>query len=74
MLKERVDHQMFNTPAETKLSEKFKSFYDRTGQSLRREVMTDARKVTNDKTVAEIAERLHQAANRVHRLGAGVER
>ncbi|PLX76741.1 MAG: hypothetical protein C0607_03505 [Azoarcus sp.] len=74
MLKERVEHQVFNTPAETNLSEQFKGFYDRTGQSLRREVMTDARKVTTDKTVAEIAERLHEARDRVQRLRAGAER
>lgn len=74
MLKERVEHQVFHTPADTKLSEQFKTFYDRTGQSLRREVMTDARKVTNDKTVAEIAERLHEARERVQRMRGGLDR
>lgn len=74
MLKERVEHQVFHTPADTKLSEQFKTFYDRTGQSLRREVMTDARKVTNDKTVAEIAERLHEARERVQRMRGGLVR
>lgn len=74
MLKERVEHQVFHTPADTKLSEQFKTFYDRTGQSLRREVMTDARKVTNDKTVAEIAERLHEARERVQRMRPAMER
>ena len=74
MLKERVEHQVFHTPADTKLSDQFKSFYDRTGQGLRREVMTDARKITNDRTVGEIAERLHEARERVQRMRSGHER
>lgn len=74
MLKERVEHQVFHTPADTKLSDQFKSFYDRTGQSLRREVMSDARKITTNKTVAEIAERLHEARERVQRVRGGLDR
>lgn len=74
MLKERIEHQIFNVPAENKLSPQYKEFYAHTGKTMRREVMNDARKVTNDKTVLEIAERLHAARDRVEKLRAGAER
>jgi hypothetical protein len=68
MLKERTEHQIFHAPDDPKLSQGFKTFYDREGQGMRREVMADARRVTNDKTIAEIAERLHEARERVQRM------
>lgn len=74
MLKERVEHQIFTKPADTKMSEQFKNFYESTGKSLRYEVMSDARKVTNNKTVSEIAERLHEARERVQRMRESKDR
>ena len=74
MLKDRVEHQIFHTPADTKLSAQFKSFYDREGRDMRGDVMREARKITNDKTVAEIAERLHEARDRVQRMRSSMER
>jgi hypothetical protein len=74
MLKDRVEHQIFNTPSETKLNDQFKSFYDQRGKSLRSEVMNEARAVTTNKTVAEIAERLHEARDRVQKMRQPKER
>lgn len=74
MLKERVEHQIFNVPSDTKFSPEFKSFYDKAGQGIRREVMDETRRVTSSKTVAEIAERLADARARVERMKTGKER
>lgn len=74
MLKDRVEHQVFTVPAENKLSSQFKQFYEHTGKDLRGEVMQDARKITNSKTVAEIAERLHDARERVQQIRARADR
>lgn len=74
MLKARIEHQVFTTPADAKFSPQFKDFHDKVGTRLRGEVMTDARKVTNNKTVAEIAERLHEARDRVQKMRAALDR
>lgn len=74
-LKDRIEHQIFNVPPDSKLSPNFQQFYERKGAGLRQEVMADARKVTNSRTVAEIAQRLHEARDRVDKLRtAQVER
>lgn len=67
MLKERVEHQVFTPPGDTKLSPGFKQYYDSAGRSLRAQVMTEARGVVANKTVSEIAERLHEARERGQR-------
>ena len=67
MLKERVEHQVFTPPADTKLSASFRQYYDSAGRSLRFEVMKEARGVVANKTVSEIAERLHEARERGQR-------
>lgn len=74
LLKDRVEHQVFTVPAENKLSSQFKQFYEHTGKDLRTEVMADARKITSNKTVAEIAERLHDARERVQQIKSRAER
>lgn len=63
-LKARVESQIFTTPRDTRMTEKFKEYYDRTGQDMRKEVMQEARAVSNDKTIREIAQRLHNARER----------
>lgn len=74
MLKDRIEHQIFSTPADAKLSPQFRDFHDKVGARMRNEVMADARKVTSNKTVSEIAERLHEARERVQKLRAALER
>jgi hypothetical protein len=74
MLKERVEHAVFTVPTDNKLSAQFKQFYESSGRGLRQEVMTDARKITSDKTVAEIADRLHQARERVQQIRSRADR
>lgn len=68
MLKERIEHQVFHTPADAKLSAQFKSFHDSVGPGLRAETMREARRITTDKTVAEIAQALQDARERLQRL------
>lgn len=64
MLKERVEHQVFTPPDGTKLSPGFKQYFDSAGRSLRSQVMKEARHVVANKTVTEIAQRLHEARER----------
>lgn len=66
-LKARVESQIFSTPRDTRLTDKFKEYYDRTGQDMRKEVMTEARQVTNHKTIREIAQRLQDARERTQK-------
>lgn len=63
-LKARVESQIFTTPRDTRLTDKFKEYYDRTGQDMRKEVMKEARAVSNDKTIREIAQRIQSARER----------
>jgi hypothetical protein len=71
MLKERVEHQVFTPPQDTKFSPGFRQFYDSAGRTLRSDVMREARSVVNNTTVAQIAERLQEARQRGHH---GLER
>ena len=64
MLKERVEHQVFTPPADTKFSPAFKKFYDSAGRGMRSDVMRETHKVVDNKTVADIAQRLHDARER----------
>lgn len=73
-LKERIEHQVFNIPAEGKMSDQFKSYHQRASQDLRSEVMRDARSVTQNKTVAEIADRLSQARQAVEKLRPAMQK
>lgn len=66
-LKARVEGQIFSTPRDTRLTDKFKDYYDRAGQDMRKEVMTEARQVTNHKTIREIAQRLQDARERAQK-------
>ena len=74
MLRERTEHQVFHAPADTKLAPQFKAYYESAGQSMRKDVMAEARRITKDKTIGEIAERLHEARERVSRMRSAHER
>lgn len=74
MLKERIEHQVFHAPADAKLSTQFKSFYDSVAPGLRRDTMDQAKRITTNKTIAEIAQRLHDARDRLQRLRSEPER
>lgn len=74
MLKQRIENGVFNVPREARLSQQFTQFQEATGPRLRQEVMNDARRVTQNRTVAEIAQRLHEARERVARMRDGPER
>jgi hypothetical protein len=75
-LKARLEHQIFNVPKETKVSDQFKGYYEQAARNMRTEVMTDVRKVTQSKTVSEIAERLATARQAVEKIkqARGIER